>query len=553
MTICDLLKPWLGALVSVVFMAHVSSAVRSAQDFQNKVSLLLRDEPANPKCFIEEKKDFTCFWEEDQDRAQHGAQYSFTYAYQQENSSHCPLRTLPGPDGRRLLVCHLNSPHMFVQMDIEVQRDGVRIHNRSVLVELVFLLDPPRNLSVSQTKQQGQLRVTWVPPALKYMDDSMIYEVSYSPAERSLEQVQKVPAGSEVILRGLRPATSYQVQVRVKLDGVSYNGYWSTWTHPVTMDTPSTGVDLLIVSLVVVISLIVCLLSVTLILSHHRFIVKKIWPAIPNPESRFQGLFIEYGGDFREWLGHTSGGLWMSPASFSFEEVPSPLEVLSELSPPPASPPLPPKASRASGASERWEEEEEEEKASKKEEASGSGAARQEVPHDRWLMEQLRASHCLPAPCSQFSLLESQDAYVTLNTQQHPAEEKHLDDIMEQTSPLEVLFAASLESCSDLGSLRQSATLERLSSGSSFESPDRPWPPSGPGYAYMAGADSGVSGFSVNYSTMSAGMVDDLGKTAVYNEYENQVWSRDGPPGPPGRVQAETWRGGGLVQVELQH
>jgi len=46
------------------------------------VSLLLREEPANPKCFSGEQKDFTCFWEEDEERAGHVGQYSFTYAYQ---------------------------------------------------------------------------------------------------------------------------------------------------------------------------------------------------------------------------------------------------------------------------------------------------------------------------------------------------------------------------------------------------------------------------------------------------------------------------------------
>ena len=53
----------------------------------------------------------------------------------------------------------------------------------------VVLLDPPRNLSVSQTEQQGQLRVSWVPPEVKYMSDSMMYEVSYAPANGGLPQV----------------------------------------------------------------------------------------------------------------------------------------------------------------------------------------------------------------------------------------------------------------------------------------------------------------------------------------------------------------------------
>ncbi|KAK0143672.1 Erythropoietin receptor [Merluccius polli] len=530
---CDHLKRWLVFCVVLCVQMAPSSVLSSAQDFENKVSLLLREEPNDPKCFAEGRKDFTCFWEEDEERAGHVGQYSFTYAYQQENSSRCPLRTQRAPHGKRRFICHLNRTQMFVQMDINVRRDGLMIHNRSLLIDLVFLLNPPGNLNVSQTESLSQLLVSWVPPVLKYMEDSMMYQVSYGPADSSqgqVTQVEEVRASSEVVLRGLSPGTRYQVRVRVKLDGISYNGYWSAWTDPVFMETPPGGVDLLIVSLVFTISLIISLLSVTIIRSHRRFIIRKVWPAIPNPESKFQGLFTVYGGDFREWLSHTNGSLWLRPAFFSSEECPSAVEVLSELSP---SPPLPPKASRAAPV-ERREEEVGEEKTSRKEEGSGGVKVWQETPHDHWLMEQLRAFHRLPAPCSQSSLLESQDAYVTLNTRQpgcHEEEEGHLDDIMEESSPLEVLFASwggagSSESRFDLGSLRLSSASGHLSSGSSLEYPNLTWPPKGPGYTYMAGADSGVC---MDYSPMSVSRIDDVGKTLVHNEYKNEIRSERRP------------------------
>ena len=46
-------------------------------------------------------------------------------------------------------------------------------------LSLSVLLDPPANITVVRTKQQGQLNVTWLPPAVKYIDDSMMYEVRY--------------------------------------------------------------------------------------------------------------------------------------------------------------------------------------------------------------------------------------------------------------------------------------------------------------------------------------------------------------------------------------
>ncbi|KAM4635317.1 erythropoietin receptor [Polymixia lowei] len=511
-------------LCILFWCGHVVSTVQGAPKFEKKVSLLLREESENPKCFAEGRKDFTCFWEEDEERAGSVDQYSFTYSYQKENSTRCPLRAFPAAGGKRLYVCRLNQTQMFVQMDIRVHRDGTLIHNRSLLIELFFLLDPPANVTVSRTDQQTQLRVNWLPPPLKYMDDSMMYEVSYTTADSNMGKVEEVRASSELILRGLQPGTRYKVRIRVKLDGISYNGYWSAWTDPVVVETPPGDLDPLVVSISLIISLIVALLSLTALLSYRRFLMKKIWPTIPNPESKFQGLFTVYDGDFQEWLDQTSEGLWLSPTIFYSDEHPSPLEILSELSlcPPLATPALPPKASRAV-ATEREEEEEEEEEEEKRLRRVDSTLMEgwRETPRDHWLMDQLRARHPHPVPCSQSSLLESQDAYVTLNGNNH----EHLDDILEETLPLEVLFASrrtmSSESHSDLGSLRRSSGSGRLSSQSSFEYPNHTWPPKGPGYTYMAVADSGVS---MDYSPMSSSRIDDIGKVVIYaNDYKNEI------------------------------
>ncbi|KAG7505939.1 erythropoietin receptor-like [Solea senegalensis] len=523
---CDRLSRVL-ALYLMLCALRTTSIVQRARDFEKKVSILLNEEPENPKCFVEGKNDFTCFWEEDEEKAGSVDQYSFTYAYQNENSSQCPLRALPAAGGKKLFICHLNQSQMFEQMFIRVHREGIMIHNRSLLIELFFLLDPPANVTVSSTGKQGQLNVSWVPPSLKYMDDSMMYEIRYAPADSHVGQVEEARAGSELILTDLQPGTVYKVQVRVKLDGISYSGYWSAWSETVLMETLPAEFDPLIASLTLIIVFILMVLSLTMLLSHRSFLSKKIWPIIPTPDSKFQGLFTVYGGNFQEWLGHTNGGLWVTPALLYSEERPAPLEVLSELIPRPSlpSPPLPPKLSRALRTDKKegkkgLDEREPSERGSSAQTDGWRAAAAASAPHDHWLVDRLRALHQLPMPCSQSSLLESQDTYVTLSNHN---ESEHLDDTLEETLPLEVLFAPRkrelCESHSDLGSGQQSSGSGCLSSQSSFEYPNQAWANKGPGYTYMAVADSGVS---MDYSPMSR--FDDIGKVVIYaNDYKNEI------------------------------
>ncbi|XP_047426980.1 erythropoietin receptor [Mugil cephalus] len=519
---CDHLSRLL-ALYLILCATRRLSIVQGARDFERKASMLLKQVPENPKCYAEDKSNFICFWEEDEERAGSVEQYSFTYTYQNENSNRCPLQVVPAAGGKRLFVCHLSQIKMFVQMDIQVHREGVLVYNRSLLIELVFLLDPPANVAVTTTDQQGQLNVTWLPPPLKYMGDSIMYEVFYAPENSQAGQV-KVAHGSELILRGLQSGIMYKVQVRGKMDGLSYDGYWSAWSDPVFMKTLPAELDPLVISLTLIISFILLLLCLTILLSYQRFLIKKIWPTIPTPDKKFQGLFTVYGGDFQEWLGHTSGSLWLAPAFIYSEECPSPLEILSELRlcPPMPSPPLPSKVSKAPTAVRK------EDTGAKKEldergllERDDTAPAHEwrSMPHDHWLMDRLREH---PVPCSQCCLLESQDAYVTLSGSDH-VEDKGPDDNLEETLPLEVLFAsrktALCESHSDLGSAQQSSGSGRLSSQSSFEYPNNAWISKGPGYSYMAVADHGVY---MDYSPMSR--VEDFGKVVTYaNDYKNEI------------------------------
>ncbi|XP_077474185.1 erythropoietin receptor isoform X2 [Stigmatopora argus] len=420
---CDHLRRLL-ALCTIVCAIRGSYSILDAQDFQKKVSIVLEVEPKNPKCFSESKFNFTCFWEED-GKGGSVDQYSFTYAYRGVNSSKCPLKTLTTQDGKKLYFCRMDQGSMFSEMYIEIHQNGRLIHNRSLQLECFFLLDPPTKVTLSTKGQHNELNVSWIPP-LKRMDDSLLYEVSYAMAGSHVPQVEVVRSSSWTILRDLQPGTKHEVQVRVKLDGVSYDGYWSAWSDPVFMETPPAELNLLILFLILIMGFILMALSFTVLVSNRRFLRKKIWPIIPTPDGKFQGLFTDYGGDFQEWLKQTNEGLWLAPALVFNEEYPHSLEVLSELNlnPPLFPPPLPPKMSGALNfqCTENVQK--------------SLDLALRKIPHNHWLVDNLRLQNHHPVPCSQSSRLESQDTYVTLTGNNHEQ-----DNILVDSLPVDVLLA----------------------------------------------------------------------------------------------------------------
>ncbi|XP_052409369.1 erythropoietin receptor-like [Carassius gibelio] len=505
--------------LKIVFVLCLAFVSIGGQHFESKVAQLLRDESEDIKCFVE-VKDLTCFWEEERNSLPD--QYTFTYSYENKNKD-CVVSSLSLlASNKTVFFCKLPKTPFFTTLDVQVSRDRRMLYSRSLNAENFMFLDPPRNLTVLSSGKEGQLNVSWLPPLLKYMDDSMIYEVRYAEEGSNMGKVEVIKVSTMLVLLGLQSDTRYKVWVRVKPDGVAYKGYWSAWTEPVLGVTQPSELDPLIMLLVLFIGLILCLLSMTVILSHQKFLLKKLWPDIPTPERKFPGLFTVYKGDFKEWMSQNNSSMWGRSVHVFTEELPSPLEVLSEVS------------LSSHGTSQREERKPVEEDEEKESERSDSGLPDRwrEPPQAHWLMEQLRTLQENPQPLSQSLLPQSHDTYVTLNQNSQGDGVREVDDVFEETLPLQTLFATagtpSLNtSHSDLGSLQQSSGSGRLSSQSSFEYPNNTWPPKGPGYTYMAVADSGVS---MDYSPMSSSRIVELGRHRMYtNDYKNEIFLHKWP------------------------
>ncbi|XP_042562465.1 erythropoietin receptor [Clupea harengus] len=490
------------------------ACVEGSRELETKVKMLLRSEEENPKCFLKGTVEIFCFWEEQGEDNGTTDQYTFRFTYLGRNTTVCPVKVLSIGDGKKMYSCENSQVIWYSPLDIKVFRGEQLIYERSSLfTDQMFLLDPPGNMTLRRTAKPGQLKVTWLPP--DFIDDGLLYEISYAVTGSQMGKREQVRFKTDLLLQGLQAGINYSVKARVRPQSSGFKGWWSAWTDPVTVILPNET-DPLIVSMSLIISLILLLLSLSILLTHRSFLLKKLWPVIPSPESKFPDLFTVYKGDFQEWMNHNPGGMRWIPAYYYTDEPVAPLEVLSEINigaalPSLISPHRDPQAMEADGARQLDEGDQVLNRVSPQRWS--------ELQHEAWMLEHLRNLPLHPPPLSQSSLLESHDAYVSLNhSSQKPKDEEkaqeregdEMEDILEESLPLQTLFAGagtrSSTSHSDLGSLQQSSGSGRLSSQCSFEYPNQTWPPNGPNYTYMAVADSGVS---MDYSPMSSSQLAD--------------------------------------------
>ncbi|XP_065432119.1 erythropoietin receptor [Chrysemys picta bellii] len=316
--------------------------------FNIQAALLLGEEPLDPKCFTRCLEDLTCFWESSSPPS--ATEYGFFYVVEGDAPQRCNVSVARTPWNSTRFSCVFppqDTPSFTpLRVGAYAGNSSNVIHARTIMINQVVLLEPPSNLTARTTESPGQLAVSWQPPGLRYLESSLRYEVAFAP-EGAERQTVNIPDGrTECLILNLRGRTRYALAVRVKPDGVSYSGYWSAWSAPVTVVTPR-DLDPLILSLSLILLLIVVLLALFALLTHRRFLKKKLWPVIPSPEHKFEGLFTLYKGNFQLWLGQRNAYLWWSANPGYLEEQPTMLEVLSEGRESKVEgpvPPLPPKA-----------------------------------------------------------------------------------------------------------------------------------------------------------------------------------------------------------------
>ncbi|XP_041032922.1 erythropoietin receptor isoform X2 [Carcharodon carcharias] len=285
-------------------------------------------------CFTKTLEEFFCFWDEWNGGNNNKYRLSYQYLYQDDGEKkECPLSMERIGDNMIRYICTfpMMDVSLFAPLEIEVSLNSSVITSRQdIYINKLVILDPPSNVTVQRTGKPDQIHVKWSAPQLKYLENSLMYEVNFSSVGSNVQKVETIKKKTECIITKLKSQTEYLVSIRAKPDGLSIDGYWTVWSEPVSVITDS-DLDPLILSLSLVLVMIIMLLFLTLLMTHRRVIKEKIWPLVPSPENMFDGLFTVYRGNFQEWLGRSSVQIWWNLQFFSTNEPASALEILSEV------------------------------------------------------------------------------------------------------------------------------------------------------------------------------------------------------------------------------
>ncbi|XP_048378136.2 erythropoietin receptor isoform X1 [Stegostoma tigrinum] len=321
----------IGSYLLVFSTAAILNA--RSMNLEDKMLLVTAAGSEQLNCFTQTLEDLYCFWTEMDDGDPSEYRLSYQYLYQDDNEKkecHLSAQRIGSNMSRYICTLPTMDVSLFAPLEIEVSlNSSVAMTRRVIYINNIVVLDPPSNVTVQRTGKPGQLHVKWSAPQLKYLENSLLYEVNFSSVGSNVQKVETIKEKTECIILKLESQTEYLVSIRAKPDGVSIDGYWTAWSKPVSAITDS-DLDPLILSLSLVLVVIIMLLFLTILMTHRRMIKEKIWPLVPSPENMFDGLFTVYRGNFQEWLNWSSAQIWWNLQFFSTDEPATTLEILSE-------------------------------------------------------------------------------------------------------------------------------------------------------------------------------------------------------------------------------
>ncbi|CAN9500682.1 unnamed protein product [Ophioblennius macclurei] len=230
-------------LFNLWIQAGVLAGIHGSDGVVNHLSeedvLLLKDEQ-DPKCFTRTQEDFTCFFEDPENKT-----YDLLYTLGRSlgQPKKCEMSTQRTKKTTFLHICSFPDSDVLLYVDIRLKvvehATNKILHVRTVTVEDHVLLEPPFNVSLQPNGEVGQLMVSWRTKVPKYLESSMMHRIQYS--SRTLEKKIK-ESEDHHILECLVPGEVVDVQVAIKCP--SDGGHWSGWSHVAQAGVPQSTDDI---------------------------------------------------------------------------------------------------------------------------------------------------------------------------------------------------------------------------------------------------------------------------------------------------------------------
>ncbi|XP_037325161.2 thrombopoietin receptor [Pungitius pungitius] len=200
--------------------------------------LLLKDEK-DPKCFTRTEQDFTCFFENANNRT-----YDFFYKFSSlPEKKRCEMSVQRTDVGTLLHICSFPASDVLLYVDVHVEvverSTNSSLYSRTLCVEDHYLLDPPFSVSLLQNGQPGQLQVSWRTNVSKYCEEDITSRIQYSSKGLGQQSVE-----DSKILDSLVPGEEVDVQVTIKCALSPNTGHWSSWSQPVRAMVPQSADDI---------------------------------------------------------------------------------------------------------------------------------------------------------------------------------------------------------------------------------------------------------------------------------------------------------------------
>ncbi|KAM9242313.1 thrombopoietin receptor [Dugong dugon] len=244
------------------------------------------------RCFTLDLKNVTCQWQQ-QD-------YASSQGFFHHSRARCcpsdrdPIwekceeeKTNPGSQPPQFYSCHFKSQNgSVIHILVEVTTAQGAVHSYLGFPFRIHqaVLIPTPNLHWREVSS-GHLELEWQHPS-SWTAQETCYQLRYTGESHQDWKVLESPLGARGETLELRPRSRYRLQLRARLNGPTYQGPWSSWTDPVTVETASETAWISLVTALLLVLGLSALLGLLLLKwqfpAHYRSLRHALWPSLPD-------------------------------------------------------------------------------------------------------------------------------------------------------------------------------------------------------------------------------------------------------------------------------